>query len=294
MNDSRGFFASSRSTVALFANALALRAAPRLLPFPADRVLWYRLERDGRPRGRVAFFLARSPESGRYLASVGFATQGGSALRLWRSHDAVWLLPRGLASGAAYRAWAPAALWDQGRGRRGALERVGEHEALRTERVVGGLIVQHWFAVGVGLVQLEVVEAGEVTWRLALDEVVPRQPTLYPADTPEALWGSVGEAVRRLDLVALAALKTESLQRRTESPAAVRADDDLEAHRVRQAIGAQLALALEPRGEWRREGSVARWPVRVRQGERTVDAVVVAHHADDGWRWHDLLIIGDR
>jgi hypothetical protein len=268
----------------------------------ADAVLWYRLERPDGSLRRVAFFLARGRESGVFLESVGLIAVGGAPLRLWRSHQAVWLLPGGLARGGAYRVWTPATAWDEGRGRRGSLEAVGGREARRLDRRGDELVVKHWFEAGVGLVRLEVEDRGQRTWSLELVEVAPRQPADdYPRDTPERLWQSVEEAVRRLDVPGLQSLKTAELRRRTQRPAregssSTRHEDELQpatpgSTRVRRVLGEQLALNLQPEGDWEVDGSQARRRVRLSAGGAdAVGWLRLVQEPTGAWGWSDLEV----
>ncbi|MCA8923318.1 MAG: hypothetical protein KDD82_15990 [Planctomycetes bacterium] len=260
-----------------------------LLPVDPQQVLWYVATRPGAPPQRVALFSAFDPQvQGRVLRSLGWSRNGGE-VRLWPGSRAIWFWPQGLAQ-TAYRVWAPARSWDDGRGQRHGQDVVevpaGRLPAVRTERRGGALRVQHWLSPGLGLVRLEVSRGERSLLLLELCAVSTRALTRDPpASSPEEAWTSVQAAVEHLDAQALEALVAPEVLQRLDGPEGAvgsllgRSDGF---PRLRAYL--ELSLARRP-GDPALEGAaLARLPAASRAGPVTLE-----FRAEAGrWRWTAL------
>lgn len=302
----------------------ARRELSRLCPVDERAVLWFEALRRGSERATLAAFFAASGGAGAgpYLDSVGLAAPGEPSLTMLRSREEVWIVPRGALGEelghAPYRALTPDPLWDdgtEGRGRRAAPERIetrlGPLEVVRTEHTRSGDIgVRHFFAPDRGLVRLEVVVRQETVLRLELTEVAPRERPAggYDVASPSALWRSVREAIRRLDVEALGRLMAPELHARARASAWDRVSDlappyrrppgqDPLAERIRAEVGDLLQLDLRVRSAWAVTGDDAAATVlativdpatSVRRVER--GQLVLRREPEGTWRWADVRL----
>lgn len=302
----------------------ARRELVRLCPVDDGVVLWFEVRRGDRERPALAAVFTASARAAPYLDSVGLGAPGDPSLTILRSDEEVWIVPRGVLGDelghAPYRALTPDPSWDdgpEGRGRRGAPEvletRGGEVRTVRTDHTRSGDIgVRHFFAHDRGLVRLEVVVRQEVVMRLELVEAAPRERPArgYDVASPTALWRSVREAIRRLDVEALGRLMSPELHARTRSSAWDRVRDlvpssrrppgqDPLAERIRAEVGDLLQLDVRLRGAWVVEGDEATASAllsvvdpdtgarRPRRGE-----VALGREPDGTWRWTDVRLPG--
>lgn len=304
-----------------------------LLPLGRERVLWYRASQPGRPPRRVPFYvhLGRDPREGPSWRSLGPGA-GPAGLWVWRSPWAVWLLPGGFGPGApdegpgeeheqpphegqaralspAFRVWTPAAAWDRGLGRRVGSEvqdtPAGRFECLRTEHGGPAALRVTWLARGVGLVAFEQRRNGATLRRLELVEVAPRGAPAegaYRRATPDELWASVVEALRRLDAGGVERLMSAALFARARRPAPpepgalpgprrqAEAPADPDAARIEAALTELVTLDPARTGPWTVAGEEASAEGELLRDGQRVPCRLVLRRGAEGWRWEDLVV----
>jgi len=282
-----------------------------LLPLERGRVLWYAAEWPDGARLPAAFFTADGPRAGVYLQSLGLEPGTGEGLRLWRSERAIWLVGGAFLQSAAYRVWVDAPRWGEGRSARRGYEQIetpaGEFNALRLDRRgPEGVEVRHWLAPGTGLVRLDVRRGEARVLRLELVETVARgRPEGgYDRGAPEALWESVGRALRRLDVGSLELLLSPGLRARErrspwdavsdlQPPAQLRwTPSDPRADRIRREIAELLALDVTLAGPFVVEAGGAAAPAELTNaaGRRVPCVVALRRLASGAWRWDELRV----
>lgn len=296
-----------------------------LLPLGRERVLWYRASEPGRPPRRVPFYvhLGRDPREGASWRSLGPGA-GPAGLWVWRSPWAVWLLPGGFGPGApegeeppqegralsrAFRVWTPMPTWDQGLGRRVGTEvqetPAGRFECLRSEHGAPAALRVTWLARGVGLVAFEQRGGGAIVRRLELAEVAPRGAPAagtYRRATPDELWASVVEALRRLDAAGVEELLGAALFARARRPALpdpgalpgprrpAEAPADPDAARIEAALTELVTLAPARTGPWTVTGEEASAEGELLRDGQRVPCRLVLRRDGTGWRWDDLVV----
>lgn len=290
-----------------------------LLPLTPERVLWFRVDRPGWSSRRAALYLRRDARRGAWWQAIGPSpNQHGPAL--WRSRWAVWVLPAGDFEGGGFRAFTGLPVWSEGAGRmQKAIEletAAGRFACQESEFTRGTARHTVWLSRGTGLVAYELQDDDVPQWRLELVEVAPRgaPEAAYRRETPDELWASVQESLRRLDPDGIERLLAPGLLRRVRLPTALEAvpgrvdprqgpvrppEGDLAEARLHALLSDLIACWPTCGGAWELTAAgvdgVARARARgqVQRGKRRVGCQLVLARTREGWCWEDLVVEGE-